>query len=161
MIHDRREMRYPPSYFHDQARKIALDYPGHEKIKQELLTYLRSKVITGLRPGAFVDRLVEGEYTILDDQKRICGYADAIEILNIDLIRTITIFEVKPKIDTVFGIVQQMKAYLCLAEQYMPAHHYAGNLVVPASDPRLAELRHQWPRTWAWGIKFDTDQDDC
>lgn len=144
-----------PSAYHDQAWKRLRSAPQHEVMQAEVLAFLRNRVLAGLPPRAFVDRMVEGEYPIVR-RGQVVAYADAIEISSVDLLRTINLFEIKPSIDTVFGIVRQAKSLLQLARSTIPGEMYFCHVVVPADDPKMRDLRAEWPHTWAWGIKFDS-----
>lgn len=143
----------PPSAFHDDSWRKTRAQPTHEAIQQQVLTFLRDRVVAA-PDRAFVDRHVEGEYAIVK-RGQIIAYVDAIEILSVNLFRTVSLFEVKPVIDTVFGIVRQAKALLQLAQTTIPGEAYYCHVVVPWTDPKIEELKAEWPRTWAWGIKFD------
>ena len=35
--------------------------------------------------------------------------------------------------------------------------HLDYHLVCDANDPKLADLRAEWPHVWAWGVVFDPD----
>lgn len=143
-----------PSGYHDDARGRLRKEPKHDLMQAEVLKFLRGRVLAGIPEGAYVDRLVEGEYPIVR-RGQVVAYADAIEIASVNLFRTISMFEIKPVIDTVFGIIRQAKALLQLASVTIPGEAYFCHVVVPAEDPLLPELRAEWPRTWAWGAKFE------
>ncbi len=145
-----------PSGWHDQAwRREA----KHEAMQRELLAFLRSRSIAGLPETPLVRRTVEGEYLITIG-RNIVGFADAVEILNIRLQTTVSLFEVKPRIDDLFAIVRQAKALLQLAKRAIPAEFHYCHLIVPHDDHKLAYLRREWPHTWAWGIQFPALEDD-
>lgn len=144
----------PPSAFHNAAWMKVRANPGHEIMQQQVLAFLRQRRIAGLAPGGAVYRDVEGEMPLVR-RGQIVAYADAAEILQIDLTRIISLFEIKPAIETVFGIVRQAKALLELAKAALPADQHWCHIVVPAADPKLDDLRVEWPHVWAWGIQFE------
>lgn len=144
-----------PSRFHDQAyRRDA----GHDALQQEFLEWLRIRPVVALiQPdGIRPHRYVEGEYALSRDGN-IVAYADAIEFLTIGLATTINLFEIKPKIHTVFGIVRQLKAQLALAKEIRADFHFC-HAVVPHTDPLIPTLRQHWPHVWAWGVTFEAVQ---
>ena len=70
----------------------------------------------------------------------------------------VSLFEIKPQIDTPFGIVRQVKSYLELAAREWPdADQITAHVVVPHADPQLPDLRAEWPQTWAWGVSFEPE----
>ena len=148
-----------PSGFHETARQRP---HAHDAMQAEFLAFLRARRTTGLRPGAFVRRSVEGEMPLIR-HGRVVSFADAAEILTVDFITVVSLFEIKPRIDTVFGVVRQAKAMLVLARSCIPAHQHYCHLVVPNDDPLLADLKAEWRHVWAWGAAFEpimeTDDD--
>lgn len=140
----------PPSSFHNDRWKAARAGSRHDAIQTELLAFLRSRPTVNIPERAAVHRFVEGEYP-LTRAGQIIGYADAIEITTVNLTRVVSIYEVKPKIETVFGIVRQAKAMLALAQQCISGDQYYCHIVVPCDDPLVDHLRSEWPHTWAWG----------
>lgn len=122
-------------------------------MQQELLAFLRARPLAAVPPGAALHRVVDGEMPLLRNGQ-IVGYADVAEIVTVNLTTTVNLFEVKPKIETVFGVLRQVKAVLALARQSIRADMHFCHTVVPFDDPLLAELRAEWPHTWAWGIEF-------
>lgn len=143
---------YPltPSRYHEQAR----NHPaGHDRIKQELLAFLRDRPLAAIPECAAVHREVEAERP-LHRRGQIVSYVDAVEIVTVNLSTTVSLFEVKPQIDTIFGIIRQAKAMLALARADIPGDVHVCHLVVPHTDPLLAALRAEWPHTWAWGVRF-------
>jgi hypothetical protein len=140
------EPHMTPSQFHDQAyRRDA----GHDRLQADFLTFLRSRPFAGIPEGAIVHRTVEAEFP-LRRRGEIVAYVDAVEILTVNLSTTASLFEVKPRIHTVFGIVRQAKAYEALAQGCIPADMHFCHVIVPAADPLLAALKSEWPRVWAW-----------
>ncbi|NBV20343.1 MAG: hypothetical protein EBS11_27745 [Janthinobacterium sp.] len=89
----------------------------------------------------------------------VVSFVDAVELLTVDFVTTCNIFEIKPRIATVFGIVRQAKAMLTLAESCIPAALYYCHVIVPHDDPMLADLRKEWPHTWAWGARFEDGEE--
>lgn len=140
-----------PSGFHDDAyRRDA----GHDAMQQRFLEWLRSRPIAGLPTNAVVHRAVEGEYPLMR-RGQIVAYVDACEILTVNLVSTVSLFEIKPTIHTVYGVVRQAKALEALSRA-IPADFHFCHVVVKAGDPLLPALRAEWPRVWAWGITFDS-----
>lgn len=148
MTHDFRPR--PPSSFHNDRWQAVRAGSKHDAMQAELLVFLRSRPVVAIPDGAIVHRHVEGEYP-LTRNGQIIAYTDAIDITTINLMRIVSLFEVKPKIETVFGIVRQAKALLSLAGQCISGDHYHCHIVVPHDDPALPDLRGEWPNTWAWG----------
>lgn len=148
-----------PSGFHDESWKRLRATPKHDVMQAEVLHFLRNRVLAGLPERSFVDRMVEGEYPI-EKRGQIIAYVDAIEITTIDFRTTVQAFEIKPVIETVFGIVRQAKALLPLLRVAIPGVDHFVHIVVPANDPKIAELRTEWPHTWAWGATFEETQGD-
>jgi hypothetical protein len=148
-----------PSGWHNDAWKRLRATPKHDVMQRDVLTYLRGRKLVGLPDGAFVDRMIEGEYPIVL-RGNIVAYVDAIEIFSVDLRRQVHAFEIKPVIETTFGIVRQIKHTMQLLRQVIPDAMHFGHLVVPAVDPLLSELRMEWPQTWAWGFGTDENADD-
>lgn len=142
----------PPSKFHDISWRRARAFPTHEAMQSEVLDFLRTRPIAGLSTKSTFDRQIEGEYAFIRNGQ-VIGFADAFEILDIDFRRFVTAYEIKPKIDTVFGIVRQAKALLQLTRSSIKAEQHHCAIVVPHTDPLLAELRSHWPATWAWGFR--------
>jgi hypothetical protein len=139
-----------PSSFHDDAyRRDA----GHDQMQAEFLGFLRARQVTLFPESATIHREVEGELPI-KRRGQIVAYADACEILHVDLTRIVSIFEIKPKIHTVFGIFRQCKAMLALANECMSADQFWVFAVVPHTDPLIDSLRVEWPHVWAWGATF-------
>lgn len=148
-----------PSRWHDDAWKRMRATPKHDVIQRDVLTFLRGRVLAGIPEGAFVDRMVEGEYAIVL-RGNIVAYVDAIDIFSVNLRRQVHAFEIKPVIDTTFGIVRQIKHTMHLLEQSIPDAMHFGHLVVPVDDPLLAELRTEWLQTWAWGFTTNESADE-
>ena len=145
----------PPSRYHDQAyRRDA----GHDDLQQEFLDWMRSRPTALLPIGAPVHRHVEGEYA-LRRNGQIISFVDAIEILTVNLTRIVSLFEIKPRIETVFGIVRQAKALLDLAQTDIRADQHYCHVVVRAGDPMIPMLRKYWPHVWAWGETFEPEED--
>ena len=143
-------MSITPSGFHDQAyRRDA----GHDAMQQAFLDWLRTRPIANLPPRAAVHRHVEGEYPLWRNGQ-IVAYADAAEVLTVNLTVTLSLFEINPRIHTVFGVVRQAKALEALARSVKADFRYC-HIVVKAEDPLLADLRKEWPRVWAWGVIFE------
>lgn len=145
------------SKFHSEAREKLRSHPKHDTMQREVLEFLRTRKLGGLEHQNFVTKIVEGEYPLIW-RGQVVSFADGIEILTVNFRTTVTIFEIKPIIDTVCGILRQVKAQLVLAQTAVPGDEHIGIIVVPASDPLLAELRAEWPHTWAWGIKFPDEK---
>lgn len=121
-------------------------------MQAELLAFLRSRKIwmPGVKAAVVpTHREVEGEYPFLR-RGEIVAYADAIDILTVGLFTVVNIFEVKPKIESIFAAIRQAKALLNLAEHTIQADAHYCNIVVPATDPLLYDLRFQWRETWGW-----------
>lgn len=145
----------PPSRFHDQAyRRDA----GHDVMQAEFLDWLRGRPMV-MPPNAAVHRHVEGEYA-LRRRGQIVSYVDAIEIVTVNLSAVANLFEIKPRIETVFGIVRQAKALLDLAQGDIRADQHYCHVVVKAGDPLLPELRKHWRHVWAWGARFEPIEDE-
>lgn len=137
-----------PSRFHDEARRRS---PNHDRMQIEVLDFLRSRKLVGLPDTGLIDRTVEGEYPIIR-RGQVVSFVDAIEILEIDLRKYVSAFEIKPKIDSVFAIVRQAKATLALLQSTLRPAYCVCHVVVPHTDPLLLEMRAAWPQTWAWGL---------
>lgn len=125
---------------------------GHDAMQAEFLKFLRARPILAIPANAIVHRVVEAEMPILR-RGQIVAYADAAEILTVNLLTTVSLFEIKPRIHTVFGVVRQAKALLELARASIPSDLHVVHVVVPARDLKLADLRREWPNTWAWGAQ--------
>ena len=147
-----------PSRAHDQAFKRDR---GHDAIQREVVAFLRRRSLCAIPKGAILHRTVEAEMPIYR-RGQIIAFADAAEILTVNLTVTASMFEVKPKIHTTFGIIRQAKTLLSLAKETIPADFHLCHIVVPASDPLFPDLRAQIEddpaaeeiRTWAWGAAF-------
>jgi hypothetical protein len=139
-----------PSGFHESARRRAAACPRHDAMQQEVLAFLRGRTIAGAPKGAFILHEVEAEKPFTRNGQ-VIAYADAMETIQVNLFRSVNVFEIKPRIETVFGILRQVKGLLELARKEVPGDMHFGHVVVPADDPRLAEMRAEWPNTWAWG----------
>lgn len=140
-----------PSRAHEDAwRRDA----GHDAMQETFLAFLRSRPIAAIPEGAIVHRTVEAELP-LHRNGRIVSFVDAAEILTINLTTIVSLFELKPRIDTVFGIVRQAKMMLELAQAEIQADQHYCHVVVPAGDPLIAALRQHWERVWAWGATFE------
>lgn len=148
-----------PSGWHNQSWQRMRATPKHDVMQRDVLTFLRNRVLAGIPEGAFVDRMVEGEYAIVL-HGHIMSYADAIEITSVNLRREVHVFEIKSVIDTVFGIVRQIKSQMQLISQAIPDAMHFGHLVVPVEDALLSDLRTEWPSTWAWGFKTKEEEGD-
>lgn len=147
-----------PSGFHQRARQRGVT---HDKMQAELLAFLRARPLAGIPLGAIVHRQVEGELP-LTRRGQVVSFADAAEILTVNLATVVSLFEIKPRIDTVFGIVRQCKAMLALARACITGDQHYCHAVVPHDDPLIADLRAEWPLVWAWGVTFSpmTETDD-
>lgn len=140
-----------PSRFHDQAyRRDA----GHDAMQAAFLDFLRSRPVVIVPMGAFIHREVEAERALRKDGD-IVSYVDAIEIVTVNFTTVANLFEMKPRIHTVFGILRQAKAILELAKQDIIADQHHCHVVVPAKDPLIGVLRQHWPLVWAWGATFE------
>jgi hypothetical protein len=139
-----------PSAAHDRAYHRDA---GHDGMQSQFLEFLRARPIRVIPANAIVHRVVEGEMPILR-RGQIVAYADAAEILTVNLLTTVTLFEIKPRIHTVFGVVRQAKALLNLARASIPADLHIVHVIVPSHDSRLGEMRREWPNTWGWGAKY-------
>jgi len=139
-----------PSRFHDDAWRRDR---GHDSMQAEFLDFLRGRPLV-IPVGALIHRDVEAEKPLYL-RGQIVSYVDCCEILTINLTVFVSLFEIKPRIDTVFGIVRQLKSALDIAKRSIPGDLYFCHVVVPASDPKLDDLRAEWPRVWAWGATFD------
>lgn len=149
MSHDQPLIPRPPSAFHNEAYHRDA---GHDALQQEVLRFLRGRSLAGLPPAAALHREVEGERPLYRCGQ-IVGYVDACEIVTVNLFVTCQLFEIKPRIQTVFGIVRQAKATLALAKTCIPADLHFCHVVVPHNDPKLSDLRAEWPHVWAWGVE--------
>lgn len=142
-----------PSCAHDEAfRRDA----GHDSLQKEFLTFLRERrqvIFSGDLP---IHRHVEAEYPF-HRHGNIVAYADAVEILHVGPTKIVNIFEIKPKIHTVFGIVRQIKALVTLGYRDLAADICNGHIIVPAHDPKIGDLRDEWPHTWAWNIQISDE----
>lgn len=123
-------------------------------MQAEFLGFLRDRPTAMIPEGALVHRTVEAEMPLYR-RGQIISYVDAAETLTINLTTTVSLFEIKPRIETVFGIIRQLKATLALAEQSIKADHHYCHAIVPHDDPHLTELRRWWPYVWAWGVTFE------
>gem|GEM_PF-5239700 len=139
----------PPSAYHDQAFRRDAD---HDIMQQKFLAFLRQRPLAGIPYGAAVHREVEGERPIYRNGQAI-SFIDACEVVTINLTTVVNLFEIKPKIATVFGIIRQAKSQLALAKLFIPADHHYCHVVVPYNDPLISELKAEWPHVWAWGFK--------
>lgn len=137
-----------PSGFHGDARRRT---PSHDRMQTELLAFLRGRPYAALPTGAPVHRVVEAEYPLVRNGQ-VVAFLDAVEIVTIALSSTVNLFEIKPKIETVFGVIRQAKAGLVLAYSTIRADVLVYHIVVPWDDPLLGALRQEWPRTWGWEI---------
>ena len=144
----------PPSRFHDEARRRV---PSHDRMQQEVLAFLRERRLACLPDTPLIERHVEGEYP-LHKNGQVVSFVDAIEILSICTERFVSAFEIKPKIDTTFGIVRQVKAQRALLWRNLKPKHCEVYVVVPINDPLLSELRAEWPHTWAWGYQVSEEE---
>lgn len=142
-------MNKPPSRWYSSGRDRG---PTHDQMQAELLSFLRSRKIwtPSCKPAISIDRVVEGEYAFTR-RGQVIAFADAIEILTIDLFKVVNLFEVKPKIESVFAVVRQATALLELAKSSIQADLHYCNIVVPAADPLLPGLRVEWQHAWGWG----------
>jgi hypothetical protein len=140
-----------PSRFHDDAWRRDR---GHDAMQAAFLEFLRDRPTAAIPEGAIVYREVEAEKPLYL-RGQIVSYVDCCEILTVNLTTFVSLFEIKPRIDTVFGIVRQLKSALDIAKRSIPGDLYFCHVVVPASDPKLADLRAEWPHVWAWGITFE------
>lgn len=143
--------RLTPSGFHDRAWRRA---PKHDVMQKDFLAYLRARPTMIVPASQLVSRQVDGEYPLVRNGQ-VISFVDAIEILDIGLLRVVSLFEIKPIIDTVYGILRQVRAQLQLAETLMPANVHVLHIIVPHDEPMLPDLRAEWPHTWAWGATFD------
>jgi hypothetical protein len=143
-----------PSRSHEEARRRHI---GHDQIQADLLVFLQKRLVSGVRPTAEIKKFVDSEFP-LRRNGRIVSFVDCAEILTVDRTTVVSLFEVKPKIDTVFGIKRQCLLMLDLAEKSIQADQYYCHVGVPFYDPLLLELRKAWPLTWAWGITFGSDE---
>ena len=139
-----------PSGFHDEAYKRPR---GHDAMQMEFLAFLRARPFGAAIPaGAMVHRDVEGERPFIRNGQ-VIAFADAFEMLTINLYQVASAFEIKPRIETVFGVVRQAKALLQVMRQTLRADQHWVHVVVPHDDPMLDELRKEWPHVWAWGLQ--------
>lgn len=147
-----------PSGLNEQARQRG---PRHEAMQRSFMEFLRARRVTvGIPPGATVHRHVESEL-ILDSNARIGGFVDCAEILSVSGASTIaSLFEIKPVIDDVYGIVRQAKAILFHARRAIIADQHWCYVVVPADDPLIDDLRAEWPHVWAFGASFKPEDED-
>lgn len=122
-------------------------------MQAEVLEHLRTRPMVGIPEGVPVHREVVGEWPIYR-RNQIVSFVDAVEIVTIGLEKHIYAFEVKPVIDTVFGIVRQLKAMDALIATEVRPKFRVVFAVAHWDDPSLADLRKEWPQTWAWGIQF-------
>jgi hypothetical protein len=120
-------------------------------MQTELLSFLRSRKIwtPSSKTVVPIDRVVEGEYAFTR-RGEVVAFADAIEILTIDLFKVVNLFEVKPKIESVFSAMRQAAALLELAKSSIRADLHYCNIVVPATDQLLPQLRIEWLHAWGW-----------
>jgi len=148
-----------PSGFHDEKWRQNRALPTHDEMQRDFLTFLRARSI--IVSGALVTREVIPEYEFVR-KGRIVAFADAVEIVDVDFMRTVNIYEIKPIIETVFGIVRQCKALFQLARELIPGNVQVVHAVVPFNDPLLDALRVEWPAAWGWGATFKpVTEDDC
>ena len=127
-------------------------------MQAEFLAWLRGRRVAGVPDSALVSRHVEAEFP-LTRRGEIVGWVDAVEVLDVALTCIVSLFEIKPVVDSPFGIIRQAKSYLNLARAtFARADHIDLHIVVPASDPLLSQLRAEWPRTWGWGTTFNGDE---
>lgn len=145
-----------PSWFHDQAYHRDA---GHDAMQAAFLDFLRDRPVVAIPRGAIIHREVEAERP-LHRLGQIVSYVDAIEVLTIGLTTIVSLFEIKPRIETVFGIVRQAKSMLELAEADIPGDVHVCHVVVRADDPMLSALRAYWPNVWAWGATFESVGED-
>jgi hypothetical protein len=147
-----------PSGFHDEKWQ----QPGaHDILQQEFLDFLRQRpfaVRTLPSEAAAWHRDVVGEYPFVQ-RGEIVAFADAAEILTVNLTTIISLFEIKPRIDTMFGITRQIKAYLAWAEKLLPQAITRGSIVVPHTDPKIGDLRKEWQWVWAWGWQHEPEKE--
>ena len=156
MIGDEPFLPKPPSKFHEDRGRGKSSW-RHDKMQAELLAFLRARSIAGLPANAVINREVEAEYP-LTKRGQVVSFVDAIEVLDVNLLRFVSAFEVKPEIDSPCAIVRQAKSSAeLLRHQIKFIAHLDYHLVCDANDPKLADLRAEWPHVWAWGVVFDPD----
>jgi hypothetical protein len=127
--------RLTPSGFHDRAWRRA---PKHDDMQREFLEFLRARPTIIVPPNAISARQVEGEYPLVRNGQ-VISFVDAIEILDVGFCRTVTLFEIKPIIETVYGVVRQAKAQLELASNCFANATVTLNVVVPHDEFHMGE----------------------
>ena len=143
-----------PSAAHNEAY---VRDAGHDRMQQDFLAFLRSRRLVDR--GPLVHREVEAEMPLYR-RGQIVAYADAAEMITTGVTKQIHLYEIKPKIHTVFGIVRQAKALLDLAKT-IEADCHCVHVVVPHTDPLICQLKGEWPHVWAWGVTFDGELATC
>lgn len=143
-----------PSRLYGAARERALSCPAHDHIQSELTSFLKSRPWYSAPDSAQIVPFVEAEYPFTNSG-RVIAFADVLEMVNLLGITFVNIYEIKPKIDSVFAVLRQVKALLHLAKVCIKADYYLCFIVGSASDPKLPDMRTQWRHTWGWGGEFD------
>jgi hypothetical protein len=147
-------MMTTPSGFYAKGRNRS---PAHDAMQAEFLSFLRQRIIAAPAGSHVIHRQVEVEMPIVQNG-RVQAFADLAEIWDFQAGRVINLYEVKPAIESVGGLIRQCKAMLALAE----ASDLSGSIiscaaVVRWNDPLLPELRASYAHVWAWGIEFDLE----
>ena len=151
-----------PSAWHDLIWKRP---PSHSVMQRELADFLRSAARTiSLRGSEAFRHEVHVEHPIPGQDGYPVAFLDVVEFVAVNLTTIVHLFEVKPVIEAT-GPLRQIKGYLALAEKPrvfeweiglpLRPDQIHGHIVVPFNDPRLAELRAEWPHVWAWGETFE------
>lgn len=123
-------------------------------MQAEVLAHLRNRPLVGIPDVTPVHRDVIGEWPIHRADGQVIAFVDAVEIVTVGLEQHVYAFEIKPVIDTAFGIVRQLKAIEALIASRIRPKFQTVFAVVRWDDPKLGILRKEWPATWAWGIQF-------
>jgi hypothetical protein len=148
-----------PSGWHDDAYKY--NEPGHDELQMAVYNWLADREIGGLRLGdqegpRLLRQRVVFEFPMIrparrgrnGSAERLIGFADIAELFGYscdgDFDRAV-LFEIKPEIRTIAGIVRQCVAYNVAFQAAFP--HAACKIfpVVPSNDPKISDLRTVMP----------------
>ena len=123
---------------------------GHDAMQMAFLKFLRTRPLSCLPASPLVHHQVEGELA-LSRRGQVVAFVDCAETITVGLSQSVNWYEIKPRIETVFGVVRQAKALEQLGHSLGYAKGpFAVHVVVPASDPKITDLKAEWPNVWAW-----------
>jgi hypothetical protein len=156
-----------PSAWHEDAYKY--NEPGHDELQMAVYNWLDNREFGGLRlrddeesPRLTRQRVVF-EFPMIRAARRgrngsaekLVGFVDVAELFGYetdsDFDRAV-LFEIKPEIRTIGGIVRQCLAYQLGFREAFPNKACKVFAVVPFKDPKLAALRSVVP-CLAWNTE--------